>query len=122
MRANHKRIIKRDYEVVIGAEGRPMKLLGARVSRSRDNSFYRYNINYSKYLPATTSLIFQIPKIFWNIKRENKIFRQKSLMTIKSDGVISDSRFGLYTKKFVCILNASIKKIKSPFFEKYFKI
>ena len=27
MRANHKRIIKRDYEVVIGAEGRPMKLL-----------------------------------------------------------------------------------------------
>ena len=113
-----KELLKRDYEVVIGAEGRPMKLLMQEFPEVEIIRFTGYNINYSKYLPATTSLIFQIPKIFWNIKRENKIL-DKIIDDYKIDGVISDSRFGLYTKKVPCVFLTHQLKIKSPFFEKY---
>ena len=112
------KLIKREYEVVIGAEGRPMKLLMQEFPKLEIIRFTGYNINYSKYLPATTNIIFQIPKIFWNIKRANKIL-DKIIDDYKIDGVISDSRFGLYTKKVPCVFLTHQLKIKSPFFEKY---
>ena len=71
------------------------------------------------YLPPQ-ALFFKFLNILEH-KRENKIL-DKIIDDYKIDGVISDSRFGLYTKKVQCVFLTHQLKIKSPFLINIFKI
>jgi uncharacterized protein (TIGR00661 family) len=77
--------------------------------------FEGYNIKYSKYLPMSLSMIFQIPKILWNIKKENATL-EDIIKEYKIDGVISDNRFGLYSKKVPCVFITHQLEIQTPSF------
>lgn len=61
-----------------------------------------YTITYSKTLPLSVKLLFDMPRILKVIKKE-----QQQLVQIikehKIDVVISDNRFGLYNKEVECI-------------------
>ncbi len=74
-----------------------------------------YNIKYTKkkwLLPF--ALMLQIPKIKRVIKKENK-WLNNIILEKKIDLVISDNRFGLYTKLVPCIFMTHQLTIKTPF-------
>ena len=59
------------------------------------------------------NILIQIPKLFLAIKKEQKILN-KIIKSQKIDGVISDNRYGLYTKSVPCVFITHQLQIKSP--------
>jgi len=110
-------LIKNDFEVILAADSRPLHLLSVEFPKLEMIRFKGYNIKYSRYLNMTFSMILQIPKLLWNIKKENNVINE-IIKQYKIDGVISDNRFGLYSKKVPCIFITHQLKIQTPSFSK----
>ena len=108
-------LISHNYEVVIAADGRPLHLLITEFSDLEIVRFPGYNIKYSKYLPMSVSMLLQLPKLLWNIKKEHETLNQ-IIDDYKIDGVISDNRFGLFTSKVPSIFITHQLQIQSPYF------
>lgn len=77
-----------------------------------------YEIRYSKFLPLWIKLALSYPRLSKIIKEEGetliKIIEQE-----KVDVVISDNRFGLYTKKAYCVFITHQLFLKAPLFENF---
>ena len=108
-------LIDNNYEVILAAEGRPLHLLSTEFPKLEIIRFADYNINYSKYLPMSVSMLLQTPKLLWNIKKEQTAL-QSIIKDYTIDGVISDNRFGLYSKTIPCIFITHQLQIQSPYF------
>ena len=110
-----KSLLNNNYEVVIAADARPLHLLSLEFPNLEIIRFSGYNIKYPKYLPMSVSILLQIPKILWNIKKENSELKE-IIKDYKIDGVISDNRYGLYTNKVPCVFITHQLAIQSPYF------
>ena len=110
-----KALISNNYEVILSADSRPLHLLSTEFPKLEMIRFEGYNIKYSKYLPMILSMILQIPKILWNIKKENATL-EDIIKEYTIDGVISDNRFGLYSKKVPCVFITHQLEIQTPSF------
>ena len=110
-----KALIAHNFEVVIAADNRPLHLLTTEFPDLEVIRFSGYNVKYSTYLPMIFSMIFQIPKILLGIKKEHKMVEQ-IIEDYKIDGLISDNRFGLSTKKVPCVFVTHQLQIQSPIF------
>ena len=110
-----KALIKNNYQVIIAADKRPLSLLNIEFPKLDIIRLNGYNIRYSKYLPMSINLCLQIPKMIWGIKQEEKILDQ-IITDYQIDGVISDNRFGLYSKRIPCVFITHQLKINSPYF------
>ena len=108
-------LISHNYEVVIAADGRPLHLLITEFPDLEIVRFSGYNIKYSKYVPMSVSMLLQLPKLLWNIKKEHETLNQ-FIDDYKIDGVISDNRFGLFTSKVPSIFITHQLQIQSPYF------
>jgi uncharacterized protein (TIGR00661 family) len=108
-------LIDHNYEVILAAEGRPLHLLSVEFPKLEIIRFADYNINYSKYLPMSISMLLQTPKLLWNIKKEQAAL-QSIIKDYTIDGVISDNRFGLYSKAIPCAFITHQLQIQSPYF------
>lgn len=108
-------LIDNNYEVIIAAEGRPLHLLSTEFPQLEIIRFADYNITYPKYLPMSVSMLLQIPKILWNIKKEHTTL-QSIIKDYNIDGVISDNRFGLYSDDIPCVFITHQLQIQSPYF------
>ena len=75
-----KELINHNYDVIIAAEGRPMHLLNTEFPKLEIIRFSGYNIKYPRYLPMSISMLLQVPKIMWNIKKENNELHNNSLI------------------------------------------
>ena len=64
-------LLKHDFEVILAADGRPLHLLSAEFPQLEIIRFTGYNIKYPTYLPMTISILLQIPKLLWNIKKDD---------------------------------------------------
>ena len=106
-------LTKNNFEVLIATSGRPLQLLQEEFPHIESVEFKDYSINYSNYLPMSINILIQIPKLFLAIKKEHKVLN-KIIKSQKIDGVISDNRYGLYTKKVPCIFVTHQLQIKSP--------
>ena len=74
-----------------------------------------YNISYSKNEKLfPLKLIAQLPKIAMRIISEHR-WLQKTIDRYKIDIVISDNRYGLFTKKVPCVFITHQLTIKAPF-------
>jgi len=73
-----------------------------------------YNVRYSKTLPLWLKLFFDWPRIKKVIKDENTEL-EKIISKYKIDVVISDNRFGLYSKKIHSVFITHQLFIKTPF-------
>ena len=73
-----------------------------------------YNIRYSNYLPMNINMMLKLPRIYWSIKKENKII-EAIIKDYKIDGLISDNRYGLYSKKIPSVFITHQLQIQSPF-------
>ena len=108
-------LISHNYEVVIAADKRPLHLLITEFPDLEIVRFPGYNIKYSKYFPMSISMLLQLPKLLWNIKKEHETLNQ-IIDDYKIDGVISDNRFGLFTSKVPSVFITHQLQIQSPYF------
>ena len=108
-------LISNNYEVILAADSRPLHLLSTEFPQLEMIRFEGYNIKYSKYLHMTISMILQIPKLLWNIKKENSAL-DEIIKGYQIDGVISDNRFGLYSSKVPCVFITHQLEIQAPSF------
>ena len=108
-------LLKHDFEVILAADGRPLHLLSAEFPQLEIIRFEGYNIKYSNYLPMSISMLLQMPKLLWNIKKENSALAE-IITDYNIDGVISDNRFGLYSETIPCAFITHQLQIQSPYF------
>jgi len=108
-------LIVNNYEVILAADGRPLHLLSTEFPQLEIIRFAGYNIKYPTYLPMSVSLLLQTPKLLQNIRKENNTLAD-IITDYKIDGVISDNRFGLYSKTVPCIFITHQLQIQSPYF------
>ena len=113
---------KEGYEVVFAASGRPLELL---IQEFPKNDFIKlegYNISYPKNGQMALSMLSQLFKIWRGIQHEHKQLQQ-IIDDYNIDGVVSDNRYGLYSKKVPCVFVTHQLQIQSPvFFESLQKI
>ena len=112
-----KSLLNNNYEVVIAADSRPLHLLSLEFPKLEIIRLNGYDVKYSNYLPMSINMFLQVPKIMWNIKKENNALNN-IIKDYKIDGVISDNRYGLYTKKVPCVFITHQLQIQSPYFAK----
>lgn len=110
-----KALIANNFTVVIAADGRPLHLLSKEFPKLEIIRLPGYNIKYSSYLSMSINMLLQVPKIIWNIKKENATLND-IIKDYKIDGVISDNRFGLHTTKIPCVFITHQLEIQSPYF------
>lgn len=101
--------------VIVAASDSTKKLLQKEFPTILCIDLKGYRITYSKSRwTFPFRVMLQIPKIFSIINYEHK-WLQKIIDEYKIDLVISDNRFGLYSKKVPCIFITHQLKIKSTF-------
>ncbi len=102
-------------EVLIAADGAVAKLLSNEFPDIRIIHLEGYHIQYAKTAKALAwKLLFQIPKIISRIRNEQD-WLDKIIDSEKIDLVISDNRYGLYSKKIPSVFITHQLIIKTPF-------
>lgn len=102
-------------EVVIAADGAVAKLLSSEFPDTKIIHLIGYHIQYAKTAKALAwKIFFQIPKILKRIKKEHD-WLDEVIDSEKIDIVVSDNRYGLYSKKIPCIFISHQLCIKTPF-------
>ncbi len=113
-----KKLLELDANVIIAGEGRSLMLLQKEFPNLKNIHLPGYGISYPKRKWMEISMLSQIPKIFYNIYKENK--RLKNIVdTHDIDIVISDNRFGLWSSKAYSIYMTHQVLTKCPWFMKY---
>lgn len=110
-----KALEKEGCEVVFAASGRPLELL---IQEFPKNDFIKlegYNISYPKNGQMALSMLSQLFKIWKGIRQEHKQLQQ-IIDDYNIDGVISDNRYGLYSKKVPCVFVTHQLQIQSHIF------
>lgn len=94
--------IKRGYRVVVAAEGLAGKLLKKEFPNIEHVTLKGFTVKYSKKGFSLFAFLLQIPKILIGIKREKKQL-QKIIKEKKIDIIISDNRYGVFSKEVYSI-------------------
>ena len=103
------------FEVVFAASGRTLNLL---LKEFPNNDFIKldgYNVHYPKNGNMAWSMLSQSLKIIKGIRREHALL-QEIIKDYNIDGVISDSRFGLYSDEVPCVFISHQLNIQAPVF------
>ncbi len=109
-----RELIQRDAEVIIAGDGDAIALLKSQFPQLTFIYFKGYRIKLFKNLSAGVSLTFQIPGLIYRILRENKQLNQ--LVTDHGvNVVISDNRYGLWSKKALSVFITHQPNIIPPF-------
>ncbi|MFI5163865.1 MAG: glycosyltransferase [Bacteroidia bacterium] len=111
-----KYLLEKKCEVVIAADGRPLDLLKKEFPLCEFVRIRGYAISYPENGSMALKMAFQIPKIISEIKREHDLLK-KIIAEKKIDAVISDNRFGLWSKDVPCVFITHQMMVKSPFGE-----
>ena len=109
---------KEGYEVIFAADKRPLRLLMDEFPNNHFIKLSGYDVSYPKNGLMVISMLFQSVKILKNITREQKALKQ-IIRDYKIDGVISDNRYGLYSKDIPSIFITHQLKIQSPILEDF---
>jgi len=97
--------IEKGHKVYIASSGRSMAFLCSKFPKLNRIELPDYDIKYHRYLPVWLSVLFQSVKILSKIKKEYSLI-EKLQNTEKFDLIISDNRYGVYSKQtksvFIC--------------------
>ncbi|NDG52732.1 MAG: glycosyltransferase [Flavobacteriia bacterium] len=115
-----KALEKEGYEVVFASSGRPLELLIQEFPKNDFIKLESYNISYPKNGQMALSMLSQLFKIWKGIRQEHKQLQQ-IIDDYNIDGVISDNRYGLYSKKVPCVFVTHQLQIQSPIFSESLK-
>lgn len=106
---------KNGCHVTVAADGAALVLLQAEFPGIAFINLNGYHVQYStnkRFLPF--KILAQAPKIMRAIRGEHA-WLQKAIAEHQFDAVISDNRFGLYTRKVPCIFITHQLLIQAPF-------
>lgn len=106
-------LVDEGHEVVIAADGYPLTFLQKQFPELRSIELPSYPINYSKGNSQVWQMLRLIPKILGGIKKEHR-WLDELLEKEPFDEVISDNRFGLWSKKTHSIYITHQVMIKMP--------
>lgn len=102
-------------EVIVASSGDQLTLLKGEFPNLKTIFLTGYNIRYTKHKRwLAFKILKQIPKILLSIREENK-WLEKTIKELDIDFVISDNRFGLYTKQVPCIFITHQLSIEAPY-------
>ncbi|MBI2269508.1 MAG: glycosyltransferase [Bacteroidetes bacterium] len=109
-----RQLLLNNAEVILAADKRPLALLRDEFPQLEFVVLPGYNIYYPRKGNLTVSMLWQASKIFTAIYREHKqlktIIKEKNI-----DAVISDNRYGLWSKTVPCIFITHQLNIRTPF-------
>ena len=97
-----RELLEHDTEVIIAADGRPFELLKKEFPELSIVRLPGFSVVYPEGNRIASKIVSQIPKIIFAIFREHRAL-SKIIRDLKIDAVISDNRFGLFSKKIPCI-------------------
>jgi predicted glycosyltransferase len=106
-------LLKKNAEVIIAADAGPLALLKEEFPQLKFISFKGYNIQYPKSGSMKMKMLLSIPKIIKGIKEEH-LQLEKIIAENKIDIVISDNRYGCWSKKVKSIFITHQLMIKTP--------
>lgn len=93
-----RQLLKQKHEVIIAADGRPLAFLREYFP---DLEFIRlpgFRVSYPEGKNMALKMTFQSPFILYGIFREHKRLKE-IIRDYRIDGVISDNRFGMWSKR-----------------------
>ena len=110
-----KNCLNTDCEVIIAAEKAQAQLLQNEFPQLKIVALKGYRLHYGQNSWQTIiKILIQIPKILTAINREKR-WLQQFLEQEKIDAVISDNRYGMFSKKVLSIFVTHQLLIKLPF-------
>jgi uncharacterized protein (TIGR00661 family) len=101
------------HQVTLVADGYPLQLLQHEFPALKKLELPSYPIRYSAKNSQVMALLRQLPNIVLSVYKEHK-WLSNLLKTETFDLVISDNRFGLWTRKTECIYMTHQLMIKMP--------
>lgn len=97
-------LITEGYKVTIASDGNALNLLKKEFPELSTASLPSYNITYpEKGKDFKRKLLFALPTIRKAVKEEHRVLKQL-IHNLKIDGVISDNRLGMHSKKVPCVI------------------
>jgi uncharacterized protein (TIGR00661 family) len=97
-----RELLEHNTEVIIAADGRPYELLKKEFPSLNMVRLPGFTIVYPEGNRIAPKIVSQIPKIITAIFREHRAL-SNIIRDLKIDAVISDNRFGLFSKQIPCI-------------------
>lgn len=110
-------LLQKNAEVLIAADGRALALLKQEFPQLTFIEFKGYDINYSDKIPMGLQMMLSAPKLIRGIRREH-VQLNKIIEEYRIDTVISDNRYGCWSKKVKSIFITHQLMIKTPVGEK----
>ena len=110
-------LLKKDFEVVIAGNGNSLEILKMEFPQLEFEYLPGVEITYGKSRMSVSGILWQVPGFIYNAYREHSAL--KKLISRRKIGiVISDNRYGLWSKKchsvFICHqLNVKLPRIVS---------
>ncbi len=86
------------YKIIIGADNAPYHLLKTEFPDLQFLRFPSFSIRYSSLISLSVKITLQLPKIFYWINKEHRLLK-RIISQHGVDIVISDNRYGLWSKK-----------------------
>lgn len=112
-----KELLKQQHEVIFAGTQKQFDFVSQHQIKLKHVELFSYNVSYSKRLPQWIKIGSQINKFKAKVKAEHQ-WLDNFLSKEKIDVVISDNRYGLYSKHVRSIFIGHQLSIKSPFLQK----
>ncbi len=112
-----KQLQQQNNNIVIACNTQQKTFLQQEIEDVAFADLFGYNMRYAKVLPLWMKILFQFPKLFIVVRRENKWLKEY-LEKNKTDIVISDNRFGFYNEKVESVFITHQLNVQAPFFKK----
>ena len=106
-------LLKQGANVIIGADERPLAFLKNEYPQLETIVLPGYKFSYPKNGNMVLKMGLQVPKILAGIRKEHKLL-DKIITDYEIDAVISDNRFGLWSKKIPSIFMTHQLMVKMP--------
>ncbi len=106
-------LILNQNKVIIAASGAALAFLQKEFPEQEFLEWHSYDIRYSSSKTQTWVILCQIPKILWRIYKEH-LFLKKIIKDKSIEIVISDNRFGLWSREIKSIYLTHQIMIKMP--------
>lgn len=110
--------LEKNNKIIIGATPLTKPIFKVEFPHLQIINVPAYNIKYSAFFPLWLKLVFDWPRISKIIKKENKLL-DVIITENKIDVVISDNRFGMYSKKIKSIFITHQLFLKTPFLNSF---
>ncbi len=110
-----RELIQQNAEVIIAAPPALKAIFQKEFPQLTRIDAPAYAVKYSRFFSLPFMLFLQLPRLLYTVKKENKWLKaviEKHNVNI----VISDNRYGLYSKKIPCVFITHQLFIPAPFF------